>query len=178
MLFLELSYLGGLCCTHFCPTSAWNALFSTRLLLYFPLFLQVFGDGLLPKRGPPGLSIQNHTCARPLSSSSPCFVLLYDTQNVIVFVCVSPSVQSLSHVRLCDPTDCSTPGFPVRHQLLELTQTHVHQVGDAIRPSHPLLSPSPPAFNLSQHQGLFQGVSSSDQVTKELELQLQHQSLQ
>ena len=51
--------------------------------------------------------------------------------------------------------DCSTPGFPVRHQLPELAQSHVHRVGDAIQPSHPLLSPSPPAFNLSQHQGLF-----------------------
>jgi len=59
---------------------------------------------------------------------------------------------------LCDPMDYSTPGFPVHHQLLELTQTHVHRVGDAIQPSHPLLSPSPPAFNLSQHQGLFQWV--------------------
>ena len=57
---------------------------------------------------------------------------------------------------LCDPIDYSTPGFPVHHQLLELTQTQVHRVGDAIQPSHPLLSPSPPAFNLSQNQGLFQ----------------------
>ena len=56
---------------------------------------------------------------------------------------------------LCNPMDCSTPGFPVHHQLLELTQTHVHRVGDAIQPSHPLSSPSPPAFSLSQHQGLF-----------------------
>ena len=57
---------------------------------------------------------------------------------------------------LCDPMDCSTPGLPVHHQLLELAQTPVHLVGDAIQPSHPLSSPSPPAFNLSQHQGLFQ----------------------
>ena len=57
---------------------------------------------------------------------------------------------------LCDPMDCSTPSFPVHHQLLELTQTHVHRVGDAIQPPHLLLSPSPPAFNLSQPQGLFQ----------------------
>ena len=56
---------------------------------------------------------------------------------------------------LCDPMDCSTPGLPVLHQLLELAQTHVHRVGDAIQPSHPLSTPSPPAFNLSQHQGLF-----------------------
>ena len=70
--------------------------------------------------------------------------------------------------------DCSTPGFRVRHQLLELAQTHVHHVSDAIQPSHPLLSPFPPTFNLFQHQGLFQGVSSSHQVAKVLELQLQH----
>ena len=56
---------------------------------------------------------------------------------------------------LCDPTDCSMPGFPVHHQLLELAQNHVHRVSEAIQPSHPLSSPSPPAFNLSQHQGLF-----------------------
>ena len=74
--------------------------------------------------------------------------------------------------------DCSTPGFPVHHQLLELAQTHVHRVCDAIQLSHPLLSPSPPAFNLSQHQGLFQGVSSSHQVANVLEFQLQHQSFQ
>ena len=67
---------------------------------------------------------------------------------------------------LCDPMDCSMPGLPVHHQLLELTQTHVYWTGDAIQPSHPLSSPSPPAFNLSQNQGLFQGVSSSHQVPK------------
>ena len=59
------------------------------------------------------------------------------------------------HLTLCDPIDCSTPVLPVHHQLLELTQTHVHQVSDAIQPSHPLWSPSLPAFNLSQHQGLY-----------------------
>ena len=65
------------------------------------------------------------------------------------------SAQSLSCVQLCDPKDCSTPGLPVHHQLPELTQIHVHWVSDAIQWSHPLPSPSPPAFNLSQHQGLF-----------------------
>ena len=65
------------------------------------------------------------------------------------------SVQSLSRVLLYDPMDYWTPGFSVHHQLPELTQTHVHQASDAIQPSHPLSSPSPPAFNLSQHQGLF-----------------------
>ena len=76
------------------------------------------------------------------------------------------------------PTDCSMPGLPVHCQLPEFTQTHIHWVGDAIQPSHPLSSPSPPVFNLSQHQGLFQWVSSSQQVVKVLEFQLQHQSFQ
>ena len=65
---------------------------------------------------------------------------------------------------LCNPMDCSTPGLPVYHPLLEFTQTHIHWVSDAIQPSHPLLPPSPPAFNLAQHQGLFQRVSYSHQV--------------
>ena len=94
-----------------------------------------------------------------------------------------PSVQfsrSVAHscTTLCDPMDCSTPGLPVHQQLPEFTLIHVHQVGDAIQPSHPLSSPSPPAFNLSQHQGLFKRVSSSHQVVKVLEFQLQHQSFQ
>ena len=90
------------------------------------------------------------------------------------------SVSSLTQLfpTLCDPMDFSTPGIPVYHQLLEFTQTHVLWVSDAIQPSHPLSSPSPPALNLSQHQGLFQWVSSSHQVAKILEFQLQHQSFQ
>ena len=79
---------------------------------------------------------------------------------------------------LCDPMDCGTPGFPVHHQLPKLIQTHVYHVRDAIQSSHPLWSPSPPAFHLSYHQGLFQWVSSSHQVAKVLEFQLQHQSVQ
>ena len=72
---------------------------------------------------------------------------------------------------LCDPMNHSTPGLPVHHQLPESSQTHVYCVSDAIQPSHPLSSPSPPAFNLSQRQGLFQGVSSLHQVAKVLALQ-------
>ena len=79
---------------------------------------------------------------------------------------------------LCDPRDCSTPGLPVHHQLPEFIQTHVHWDGDAILPSHPLSSPCPPTFKLSQYQGLFQWISSSHQVAKVLEFQLQHQSFQ
>ena len=74
-----------------------------------------------------------------------------------------------SCLTLCNPTDCSMPGLPVHHQLPEFTQTHVHWVSDAIQPSHPLSSPSPPAPNPSQHQGLFQWVSFSHQVAKVLE---------
>ena len=84
-----------------------------------------------------------------------------------------------SCLTLCDPMDCSTAaGLPVHHPLLELTQTHVHWIGDAIQSSHPLLSPSPPTFNISQHQGLFKWVSSLHQVAKGLEFQFQHQSFQ
>ena len=79
---------------------------------------------------------------------------------------------------LCNPMNRSTPGLPVHHQLPEFTQTHVHWVSDAIQPSHPLSSPSPPAHNPSQHQSLFQRVNSSHEVAKVLEFQLQHQSFQ
>ena len=78
-----------------------------------------------------------------------------------------------SCLTLCDPMDCSMSGFPVHHQLPEFTQTHVHWVGDATQPSHPLSSPSPPTINLSQHQGLFKWVNSLYQVAKVLEFQLQ-----
>ena len=83
-----------------------------------------------------------------------------------------------SCLTLCNPMDCSRLGFPVHHQLPKLAQTNVHRVGDAIQPSYPLSPPSPPAFNLSQHQGLFQWVSSLHQVAKDLELQLQYRSFQ
>ena len=76
----------------------------------------------------------------------------------VIHRCIQFTSVAQSCPTLCDPTDCSTPGFPVHHQLPELAQTHVYQTGDAVQPSHPLSSPSPPDFNLSQHQGLFQGV--------------------
>ena len=105
-----------------------------------------------------------------------------DTQVAPSSLCTMPSSQwqfqfsSVAQSCPCDPMDCSMPSFPVLHQLLELAQTHVHQVSDANQPSHPLSSPSPPAFNLSQYHGLFQWVSYSHQVAKLLELQ--HQSFQ
>ena len=88
--------------------------------------------------------------------------------------CASVQFSSVAQscATLCDPMNCSTPGLPVHHQLPGFTQTHVRQVGDAIQPSHPLLSPSPPAPNPSQHQGLFQWVNSSHEVAKVLEFQL------
>ena len=93
-----------------------------------------------------------------------------------------PAIQLISVTQLCltlwDLMDYSMPGFPVHHQLSELTQTHVHWAGDAIQPSPPLSSPSPPTFSLSQHRGLFQWVTSLHQVTKVFECQLQHQSFQ
>ena len=79
---------------------------------------------------------------------------------------------------VCDPMGCSTLGLHVHHQLPEFTQTNVHWVSDAIQPSHPLSSPSPPALSLSQHQGLFKWVSSLHLVVKVSEFQLQHQSFQ
>ena len=93
-------------------------------------------------------------------------ICLFEFSDLITFqfspVQFSHSIMSDS----CDPMHCNIPGLPVHHPLPELAQTYVHQVGDAIQPSHPLLSPSPPAFNLSQLQGLFKWVSSSHQVTK------------
>ena len=110
-------------------------------------------------------------------------------QNILALSLVEGTVNNIHHgcsvqsssvaqscQTLCDPMDCSLPCLPVHHQLPESTQTHVHRVDDAIQPSHPLSSPSPPALNLSQHQGLFQWVNSSHEVAKVLEFQLQHQS--
>ena len=99
------------------------------------------------------------------------------TDSITSRFCCCCSVAQLC-LTLCDPMDCSSPGFPVLHHLPEVAQTHVHWVGDAIQPSQPLASPSSPTFNHSQNQGLFQWVDSSHQVVKVLELQLQHQSFQ
>ena len=82
-------------------------------------------------------------------------VELIEVKYVLIFYKLFTSVTQLCPT-LCDPMNRSTPGLPVHHQLPEFTQIHVHRVGDAIQPSHPLLSPSPPAYNPSQHQGLFQ----------------------
>ena len=106
---------------------------------------------------------------------------LWSNSHIYTWLLEKPSIQFnsvQSCLTLCNSMDSSTPGLPVHHQLLESTQTHVHWVGDAIQPSHPLTFPPPLAFYLSQHKGLFQWVSSSNEVTKVLEFQLQHQSFQ
>ena len=107
---------------------------------------------------------------RELSSG---YLFFLEPDSSVQFSSVAQSCPTL-----CDPMNCSTPGRPVHHQLPEPTQTHVHWVSDAIQTSHPLLSPSSPALNLSQHQGLFKWVSSMHEVAKVLEFQLQHQSFQ
>ena len=98
---------------------------------------------------------------------------IYNLATSLQFSSVAQSCPTL-----WDPMDCSMPGLPVHYQLPEFTQIHVHRVSDAIQPPHHLLSPSPPAFNLFQHQSLFKWVSSSHQVAKGLEFQLQHQLFQ
>ena len=111
--------------------------------------------------------------------TDPKLVVQHSVDFYYNISCISVqfSLVTQSCLTLCDSVDCSTSGFPVHHQVPELAQTHGHWVSDAIQPSHPLSSPSS-AFNLSQHQGLFQWVSSSHQMAKVLELQLQHQSFQ
>ena len=104
----------------------------------------------------------------------------FSTQSSFLFlqsICIQFSSVTQWCLTLCDPMNHSTPGLPVYHELPGFTQTHGHWVSDAIQPSHPLSSPSPPALNPSQHQGLSKWVSSS-QVAKVLEFQLQHQSFQ
>ena len=115
-----------------------------------------------------------------LGTSALCLNEWTDKTPLIQYFILTVQFSSVAQscLTLCNPMDCSTPGLPIYCQLPEFTQTHVRWVGDAIQPSHPLSSPSPPAFNLSQHQGLFKWVSSSHQVVKVLEFQLQHQSFQ
>ena len=130
----------------------------SSLTLAFPR--QEYWNGL------PFLSPRDHPNPTPVS----CIVGTFFTTEPPVHAVV---VQSLSRVWLCDHMDCSMAGFPVLHYLPEVAQTYVHWVGDVIQPSNPLLTPSPPALSLSQHQGLFQWIGSSHQVANILDLQLQ-----
>ena len=120
--------------------------------------------------------IQNWWRNKKLFRQAKVKRIQYDQTSFTTNVQFSSVAQSCP--TLCDPMNHSTPGVPVHHQLLEFTQTLVHQVVDAIQPSHHLSSPSPPAPNPSQHQGLFQWVKSSHEVAKVLEFQLRHQSFQ
>ena len=109
------------------------------------------------------------SCSLPLTPPGKPFIFISSVQfSSVAQLCLT----------LCNPMNRSMPGLPVHHQFPEFTQTHVHRVSDAIQPSHPLSSPSPPAHNPSQHQGLFQWVNPSHEVAKVLVFQLQHQSFQ
>ena len=129
-----------------------------------------FGRGLSTEALCPGslgyITLRAYRWVLPQSRNSPNPILSGFYGGFVQFSSVTQSCPTL-----CDPMNCSTPGLPIHHQLLEFTQTHVHRVGDAIQPSHPLSSPSPPAPNPSQHQSLFQWVNSSHEVAKVLEFQ-------
>ena len=149
-MIITLQYCGG-----FCHTLAW---ISHGYTCVFPTWIP---RPPISTPHPTGLS-QSTSFVCPVSSIKLVLVIYFQFSSV-----------TQSRPTLCDLMHWSTPGFPVHHQLLQLAQTHVHWYGDAIKPSHPLSFPSPTAFNLSQHQGLFQWVSSLHQVAKVLELQPQ-----
>ena len=119
------------------------------------IFISSFGNTQGQRRSPTKMvgGVKSYLDSNPIPNRDPS----------VQFSSVAQSCQTLF-----DPTNCSTPGLPVHHQLPESTQTHVHWVGDAIQPSHPLSFPSPPVLNLSQHQGLFKWVNPSHQVAKVL----------
>ena len=137
-----------------------------------PSTVQSLSPLLLLPPIPPSIRVfsnESTLCMRLMSANLLTQDIFLGTLYILQFSCL---VAQLCPT-LCHPMDSSIPGFPVYHQLPEFIQTHVYWVSDAIKPSHPLSSPSSPAFNLSQHQGLFQWVSSLNQVTKVLEFQLQ-----
>ena len=121
-------------------------------------------------------STEAHWSLRTIAPEIQAKFTFYQAQVVRLNIIISSVAQSC--LTLCDPMNRSTPGLPVHRHLPEFTQTHVQWVSDAIQPSHPLSSPSPPAPNPSQHQSFFQWVSSSHEVATVLEFQLQHQSFQ
>ena len=140
-----------------------------------------------PKTTPYSLVYEKLSSTKPVSGAEKvgdfCYRCSFRYKGKYCLKCLATLKQSVSSVTqsyptLWDPMNRSTPGHPVHHLLLKFTRSHVLWVGDAIQPSHPLSSPSPPALNLSQHQGLFQWVSSLHQVAKVLEFQLQYQSFQ
>ena len=114
----------------------------------------------------------------PFTQYVPYYIIIVQHYCIFITLCLSVQFSRSVVSNSLRPHELQHSRSPVHHQILESTQIHVHWVGDAIQPSHPLSSPSPPALNLSQHQGLFKWVSSSHQVAKVLEFQLQHQSFQ
>ena len=163
----------------------WNVLFSSLPFPFLPsslslstLFLFLILSCLLWWCNPLGPCLP---CGLLLGSpfwvnSKLCLSMLFPSQSCSSDIQFGSVTQSC--LTFCYPMGCSMPGFSVLHHLPEIAQTHVHRIGDTIQTSHSLSSPSPPAFNLSQHQGLFPWVSSSHQVAKGLKFQLQHHSFQ
>ena len=140
--------------------ASWMTPLSLRCLIFSSMQIQ-----RQTKQYYPNINV-SHICSLKFSSSH-IFESGRKQKNIFQFSSVAQSCPTL-----CDPMNCSTPGLPVHHQLPEFTQIHIHWVSDAILPSHPLSSPSPPAPNPSQHQSLFQWVNSSHEVAKVLEFQL------
>ena len=170
---------------HICRLTSHDVCSSPLILESAPVFIRpqagncVHDLGFSPLISLPPLICVSRITFNP-SWNCPLFILWPRVGNPIpsLFRRLQFSSVAQSCPTLWDPMDCSMPSLPVHQQLPEFTQTHVHWVSDAIQPSHPLSSPSPPALNLSQNQGLFKWVSSSHHVAKVLEFQLQHQSFQ
>ena len=139
------------CFPRFHYTVNWNSLGKSWPFSFLPSFLYLFANLLSGLLSLESQYFLNYTIYNKCMAIC-CVARVTDVYSILQIAVV----QSLSRVQLFDSVDCSTPGFPVPHDLLEFAQTRVHQVDDAIQPSHPLLPPSPPAPNPSQHQGLFQ----------------------
>ena len=150
---------------HYKTTSIWTKIWKSPKAYHFQLHLYAVCNLLLK--------------SRILTWKQSFWLWSTETSGMTVkgFSSVQFSSVAQSCPTLCDPMNRSMPGLPVHHQLPEFTETHVHRVSDAIQPSHPLSSPSPPAPNPSQHQSLFQWVNSSHKEAKVLEFQLQHQRI-
>ena len=160
------------------------------LVMHFTNIWEAFHDQLLSHSTGSLILIQASILDRPLQMLGfrPCLInnlksLDYNYNAGGIFPCCFFSyLESVQFIQscptLCDPMNHSTPGLPIHYKFPEYTQTHAHRVGDAIKASHPLSSPSPLAPNTSQHQGLFQWINPSHEVAKVLEFQLQHHSFQ